>query len=216
MYHKFVEEFKISIEQLLPAYLVIFDLADTKRRNLYLGFSEVDKDIIEFDTLLKTHLQGIFKRVAGDKWVACITEQQLNYLPNLISMYAKEVTILAGWECTASAPNGTRLFIEEKSNVSLSRAIRCGYLCVKDINEVLIKVNELEEKVWSLPVNLPTSLEPTIDFHPPKWQCIPEGFLHPEYCPFCNGKNFDWLDGADDAAEGICKQCGAEVNFRYG
>ena len=130
-------------------------------------------------------------------------------------MYAKEVTIIAGWECTAIAPNGTRLFIEEKSNVPLSRAVRCGYLWVKDISEVPIKVNKLEEKVWSLPVNLPTSLEQTIDFDPPKWQCIPYNFQKPEYCPFCNGKNFDWLDGADDAAGGICKQCGAEVDFRY-
>ena len=216
MQHQVLEEFKLSIEPSLPAYLVIFNLADTKRRNLYLGHSEVDKDIIEFDTLLKTHLQGIFKRVAGDKWLACIAEQQLNYLPNLISSYAKEVPIIAGWECRAIAPNSTQIFIEEKSNVTLSRAVRCGYLWVKDVSEVLIKVNELEEKVWSLRVNSPTSLEQTIDFHPPKWQCIPEGFLHPEYCPFCNGKNFDWLGGADDGSSGTCKQCGADVDFKYG
>ncbi|MDB9509999.1 hypothetical protein PN499_02100 [Kamptonema animale CS-326] len=69
MRHQLVEEFKVLIEPFLPSYLVIFDLADTKRRNLYLGHSEVDKDIIEFDTLLKTHIQGIFKRIAGDRWV---------------------------------------------------------------------------------------------------------------------------------------------------
>lgn len=216
MYHKFVEEFKISIEQLLPAYLVIFDLADTKRRNLYLGFSEVDKDIIEFDTLLKTHLQGIFKRVAGDKWLACIAEQQLNYLPNLISSYAKEVTIVAGWECTAIAPNGTRIFIEEKNKVSIIRAVRCGYLWVKDITEIVTKVNELDEKVWMLPVNLPSSLEQKIDFAPPKWQCIYAIFPSTHDCPFCKGENFDWVDGTDDSSFGICKQCGADVDFRYG
>ncbi|HLO47387.1 MAG TPA: hypothetical protein VK211_03065 [Kamptonema sp.] len=215
MHYKFVEEFKVSIEQLLPAYLVIFDLADTKRRNLYLGHSEVDKDIIEFDTLLKTHLQGIFKRVAGDKWVACIAEQQLNYLPNLISSYANEVPIIAGWECTAIAPNGTRIFIEEKSNVTLSRAVRCGYLWVKEIGEVLIKVNELDEKAWMLPVNSPTSLEQTIDFHPPKWQCIYASFPDNYNCPFCDGTEFDDQEGTDDSSSGTCKQCGAVVDYRY-
>ncbi|WP_449416750.1 hypothetical protein [Phormidium nigroviride] len=40
MRHQLVEEFKILIEPFLPSYLVIFDLADTKRRNLYLGLAE--------------------------------------------------------------------------------------------------------------------------------------------------------------------------------
>ncbi|TAE95576.1 MAG: hypothetical protein EAZ79_18470 [Oscillatoriales cyanobacterium] len=80
-----LEEFKNSSELLLPAYLVIFDLADTKRRNNYLGHDEVDKDIIAFDNLLKDCVSlERCKRIAGDIWVACFTEHQLNDIPALI------------------------------------------------------------------------------------------------------------------------------------
>jgi GGDEF domain-containing protein len=67
---KLIAELKLCIEPLLPGYLVIFDLADTKRRNLYLGHKEVDKDILEFKALLKAHLRSSFQKNWG-RSMAC-------------------------------------------------------------------------------------------------------------------------------------------------
>lgn len=214
----YLEEFKNSLELLLPAYLVIFDLADTKRRNLYLGHLEVDKDIILFENLLKNCVSSErCKRVAGNKWVACLAEEQLNDIPNLISNYVQEVPILAGWECTAIDPNGNSIFIEEKRNVLISRAVRAGYLWIENVNQVIIKVNELLDPIWRLPVNILTSLESEVAVNSSRWKCVPAEILSlPEYCPYCHGTNFRWLGGADDCADGICTQCGSEVDFRYG
>jgi GGDEF domain-containing protein len=213
----YLQEFKNSIALLLPAYLVIFDLADTKRRNLYLGHSEVDKDIIAFDNLLKHCVSSeTYKRIAGDKWVACIAEEQLNDISDLIANYAQEIPISAGWECRAIDPNGNRIFIEEKRNVSIGRAVRCGYWWVENANELIIKVNELIDRVHSLPVNTLTSLESEIAVNSPKWRCVPAEILSlTVYCPYCHGINFSWSGGADDCSEGTCTQCGTDVDFRY-
>ncbi len=214
----YLEEFKNAIELLLPAYLVIFDLADTKRRNLYLGHPEVDKDIILFDNLLKNCVSSErCKRVAGDKWVACFAEEQLNDIPALISNYVQEVPISAGWECRARDPNGKSIFIEEKRNVLISRAVRAGYLGVENVNQVIIKVNELLDRVGWLPVNILTSLESEVAVNSPRWQCVPTEILSiTEYCPYCNGTDFHDLEGTDDSGEGICKQCGTQLDFHYG
>ena len=74
-----IAELKLCIEPVLPGYLAIFDLADTKRRNHYLGHAEVDKDILEFNTLLKSNVdEAAFQRIGGDKWVVFVTENKLN------------------------------------------------------------------------------------------------------------------------------------------
>ncbi|MBD1933592.1 MULTISPECIES: hypothetical protein [Cyanophyceae] len=211
-----IEELKLYIEPLLACYLAIFDLADTQRRNLYLGHEEVDKDIFEFNNLLAVRLaEGSFKRIGGDKWVVSVTQQQLNIIDNLILAYKKEVPISVGWECRAIAPNGTRVFIEEKRNVLISRAVRCGYLGIQNIDKVAVKVKELVEKVWRLPVNLAISVEQEVKITLPKWQCIIGNLPNILYnCPFCNCTGFNWLDGCDATSYGICKGCGAEVDFR--
>lgn len=204
-------------ELLLPAYVVIFDLADTKIRNFYLGHSEVDKDIIAFDNLLKNCVSSErYKRIAGDTWVACIAEQQLNDISALIANYAQEVPIFTGWECRAIDPKGNRMFLQEKRNVLISRAVRCGYLWVTDVNDVIVKVNELLDKIWSLPVNTLTSLESEIAVNSPQWRCIPAEISSlTKYCPYCHGTKFNWSEGGDDWSEGTCTQCGTEVDFRY-
>jgi GGDEF domain-containing protein len=212
-----LEEFKTSSQLLLPAYVVIFDLADTKRRSIYLGHRGVDKDIIAFDNLLKNCVSSQrCKRFEGDKWVACIAEQQLNDISALIANYAQEIPISAGWECRASDPHGNQIFIEEKRNVSIARAVRCGYLWAENANELIIKVNKLVDRVHRLPVNTFTSLESEVVVNSPKWRCVPAEILSlTEYCPYCNGTNFDWSGGADDCSEGTCTQCGTEVDFGY-
>jgi GGDEF domain-containing protein/predicted RNA-binding Zn-ribbon protein involved in translation (DUF1610 family) len=214
----FLEEFKKSSELLLPAYLVIFDLADTKRRNNYLGHDEVDKDIIAFDNLLKNCVSlERCKRIAGDIWVACFTEHQLNDIPALIVNYAQEVPIvLTLWKCEAIDPKGNSIFIEEERNVSICRAVRCGYLWVENVNELSFKVNELLDRVWSLPVNTLTSLESEVAVNLPKWQCIPtESLSVTQYCPYCNSTNLRWLRVDEDISEYICTQCGSQVIFSY-
>jgi GGDEF domain-containing protein len=211
-----IAELKLYIEPLLPGYLAIFDLADTKRRNLYLGHEEVDKDILEFDTLLKTHLGEAFKRIGGDRWVAFVTENQLNVFDRLILAYKKEVPISAGWECRAIAPNGTLVHIHQKNDVLLSRAVRCGYLGIQDTNEVATGLNDLLEKIWHSPVNSATCLRQKLTFTQPKWKCIIGNLPGIEFCPFCKGTEFEWLEGTDDTAYGICKGCRAEADFVYG
>lgn len=216
---KVLEEFELSIDPLLPAYLAIFDLAGTKIRNLYLGHQEVDKDIEFFNNLLKSTLskREFFKRIAGDKWIACVTEQQLYTFNEVISAYVKELVISVSWKCRGLASNGNRVLIENKTNILLARAVRCGYLSIRDINQTASKVNELVEKVWYLPVNLATSLEQDLNAALPNWKCI-VGDLpgNDEYCPSCNSKEFNWCEGTGDSNYGTCKQCGAKVDFSYG
>jgi GGDEF domain-containing protein len=210
-----IAELKLCIEPLLPGYLAIFDLADTKRRNLYLGHEEVDKDILEFNTLLKTHLGETFKRIGGDRWVAFVTENQLNVFDRLILAYKKEVPISAGWECRAIAPNSILVHIADKTDVLISRAVRCGYLNIQDINDVAARVNYLVEEIWHLPVNLAISLEQELTFNQPKWKCIIGNLPSTAYCPLCKGTKFEWLEGTDDTDYGICKGCSVEVDFMY-
>jgi hypothetical protein len=212
-----LEEFKRASNLLLPGYLVIFNLADTKRRGIYLGHRGVDKDIIAFDNLLKSCISSQkCKRADWDLWIACLAERQLKNIPGLIANYAQEVSIFAGWECRAIDPNGNQIFNEEKINVLISRAVRCGYLWVENANELIIKVNELVDRVHRLPVNTLTSLESEIAVNLPRWRCIPAeiGSLT-LYCPYCNGTTFQWSGGAYDCSEGICTQCGTDVDFRY-
>ncbi|MBD2048261.1 hypothetical protein H6F78_22135 [Coleofasciculus sp. FACHB-64] len=216
MRDQLIAELKLCIEPLLPGYLAIFDLADTKRRNLYLGHEEVDKDILGFDTLLKAHLGKAFKRIGGERWVAFVTENQLNVFDRLILAYQKEVPISAGWECRAIAPNSTLVHIEEKTDVLISRAVRCGYLNIQDINDVAARVNDLLEEIWRLPVNSATSLEQKLRSNQSKWKCIIGNLPSTAYCPFCKGTKFEWLEGTDDTAYGICMGCSAEVDFIYG
>lgn len=192
-----LEEFKKSSELLLPAYLVIFDLPDTARRNNYLGHDEVDKDIIAFDNLLKNCVSSErCKRIAVDIWVACFTEQQLNDIPDRISNYAQEVPIvLTVWRCKAIDPNGNSIFIEEKRTVLISRAVRCGYLWIENVNELIIKVNESLDRVRCLTVNTLTSLESEVAVNLPRWQCIPpESLSVTKYCPYCNSTDIRWLE----------------------
>lgn len=202
----------------MPAYLVIFDLADTRRRNNYLGHDEVDKDIIAFDNLLNNCVSSErCKRIAGDIWVACFTEQQLNDIPDLIVNYAQEVPIvLTVWRCEAINPNGNSIFIEEERTVSIGRAVRCGYLWVENINELIIKVNESLDRVRCLTVNTLTSLESEVAVNLPRWRCIPpESLSVTEYCPYCNSTDIRWL-GVRKNYKGICTQCGTQVIFRSG
>jgi hypothetical protein len=130
--------------------------------------------------------------------------------------YKKEVSISAGWECRAIAPNGTFVYIHQKNDVLLSRAVRCGYLNIQDINEVAARVNDLVEEIWRLPVNLAISLEKELTFNEPKWKCIIGNLPSAAYCPFCKGTKFEWIEGTDDTAYGTCKGCSAEADFIYG
>lgn len=212
-----LEELKRLIHPVLPTYLAIFDLADTKRRNLYLGFSEVDRDILEFETLLKNALDSLpFKRISGGQWIACLAESQLDTLSTLLLSYAKEAPIVTGWECRGIDSQGTVRCIEEKQTVLIRRAVRCGYVWIENIHELATILNEMLDKIWKVSVNIPTDLASDLPVNSPKWQCLSEHSPAPEYCPFCQGTRFDWSDGADDAATGTCQQCGAAVNFCYG
>jgi hypothetical protein len=60
-----LDEFKRDIVAYLPSLLVLFDLADAKRRNCHLGFRVVDRDIDELDRQVRisTGASGLAKRV---------------------------------------------------------------------------------------------------------------------------------------------------------
>ena len=67
-----LDQFKDAASGYLPGLLVLFDLADAKRRNCHLGHAIVDKDIEEFDRLLRSSIgnSGVAKRVRGASWLA--------------------------------------------------------------------------------------------------------------------------------------------------
>ncbi len=73
----------------LPGLLVLYDIADAKRRNCHLGCEAVDHDIAEMEQLVRISVgpSGLAKRVAGDKCLALYKSDSLMLVTALLSNY---------------------------------------------------------------------------------------------------------------------------------
>src|SRR5689334_337581 len=88
----FVNQFIESINSELPGYILLFNLADTKRRNLYLGFDNVDNELNLFDELIKEFINtdSKYKRVGGNDWLVLIKNDPTEIVEFLKNSYTTE------------------------------------------------------------------------------------------------------------------------------
>ncbi len=88
---------------LMPGYLAFFDLADLKRRNVFLGHLRGDQEITEFDALLRQCIGNseLVERYGGDEWFTFLPTHPEKVLTQIIDMFRKRMPIRFGWQCDA-------------------------------------------------------------------------------------------------------------------
>src|SRR5882724_6774310 len=97
-----LDEFKRDMTEHLPGLLVLFDIADAKRRNCHLGHLTVDKDIDEMNELVRISVgpNGLARRVGGDEWLAIYKTDSLKPVTTLLGKYHREQEFRVGWRST--------------------------------------------------------------------------------------------------------------------
>jgi len=212
-----LDEFKRDVPAYLPGMLVLFDLADAKRRNNHLGHLVVDDDIAEFDRLIQTSVgaSGLAKRVAGDKWLAIYQVGSLESVKALLIAYYRDQECLIGWRA-AGQKEGVTKVVERTVRARIIRALRCLYSVATYSPDVNGLIEQLFEHNYSLPPNTPLSLSEAINTKKKPWACVTAYPSENPFCPFCEGRDFDWDDGDDSvySGSGTCQNCGAEVDIR--
>jgi GGDEF domain-containing protein len=214
-----MNQFREAITPLLPGCLALFDLADTKRRNLHLGYNKVDQDIAWFEILLNQCIEttGIAKRIGGDKWIAFTVGSSPNYRA-LLQHYPQEEHVTIGVICRATSIRGDSIVVRKQIQATIFRAFRCLYTWLEDKANFDATLEILNTWLWQCSVNEVTVYdEATLMNRPqgPRWQCLSEEVMLDKECPFCKGRGFDWYDGATDCATGRCEKCGASCDFTF-
>jgi hypothetical protein len=214
----FVADLSPSAEKLLPCYLAAFNLANTKRRNLHLGWRRVDEDISIFDALLHDTFkleETIVKRVGGNEWVVFLHEKELPLLDKVILAYSEEIAHRAGWKCRGRSPSGEVRTIEKTSKVILVRAVRCGLFRIRGIQELTVLADQDLWPSQAVPPNKITLLDPGAKITRQPWTCVKGAIPADEYCPFCNGTAFKNDDGDDGGYSALCTSCSAELEILW-
>lgn len=213
---KFVDEFKESCLRYLPGTLVSFNMADTLRRNCHLGHLEVDKDIAEFDALLRQAigLKGLVKRVGGDIWLA-LHSHNSSLHQDILSQFHKEVPCEVGWRSTGER-QGSSKSVERLVPTKIIRDVRCVYFPVERRDQLTDTIEALLSSGLT-PPGIPTHLNGARIMHeqPDRWSCV-ETYPHEiPFCPFCEMDQFSWMDGESHvySGYGTCINCGATVSI---
>ncbi|HEV8357693.1 MAG TPA: hypothetical protein VGQ17_13150 [Gemmatimonadales bacterium] len=204
----------------LPGAVALLDIADAKTRNLYLGWRRVDGDIRELDGLA-AEIAGAGAgacRVAGDQWLlaGALTRARLD---QLLSRYDRTDQITA--RCISRARLGNQPWQEtvRTSVIPIRRALRAVYRpgC-RDLEELLAAWDSLQRAVKAAPVGSAVEVGeagPTPGSFEGRWRSA-ENPCGAWACPLCGKTDITWTGGADDASEGVCGSCGAELDFRTG
>ena len=212
--HQFVCAFQASLNLSSPGILALFNIAGTKRRNLHLGYEVVDKEIARLDELIAKEVKdrGDSKRIGGNEWLVFIYKRPIQLLEKICLEFADEQEIETGWKCIA-----TKGVIKKQARESiptiLRRSLRCIYTPLVDKQELPVIVEEFQNEIWKIPVNSPCLLKG--DRSKDTELKVTNQIYKSIYCPICRNTEFEWHGGADDSAEGSCKQCGAFCDFRY-
>src|SRR5262245_13853276 len=127
MNEKSIRQYMETVRTKLPGNILGFDLADTKRRNLYLGMNVMDKDIQDFDELLKQYftVDGVVIRISGDKWLCFFTNHPQESVNRLKDDYSTTTEIKVTWGCKAISRNHERKEIIKETHSKITRAYRC-------------------------------------------------------------------------------------------
>lgn len=213
-----LDQFKNGVSAYLPGLLVLFDLADTKRRNCHLGHNVVANDIEEFDRLAHTSVgsSGLVRRVDGNAWLALykLEPQSLQSLNALLSAYHKEQEMQVGWRSTGEKDSVQKV-VERTVPTTIIRAARCLYSAVTDPQEINGLIDELFEQCGGFAPTIPMQLSDIINGERTGWNCVTCYPAEMPFCPFCEQHEFDWDDGDGTiySGSGVCKNCGAHIRI---
>lgn len=207
----------------LPGSLVLFNLADTKRRNLYLSCERVDQDLAAFDALLHSHAQAPGRaccRIGGDTWLMVLPAGQEPSLQVLCDSFAASQPLEIYLRSRAEKPGQPAVEKTDTVTRVIARNLRAVYTpaaSAERLYDTFISLDR-EELGWA-PVGRILSLGQLQQLpHPEnfkRWQSLDDGG-QTLVCLLCNSQRFDWSGGAYDCAEGHCQTCGAEVDFSWG
>lgn len=210
------EIFKSAIVNMMPEYLAIFNLADTRSRSDYFGFQKVDEEIVKFTELLcnSTKYANYGMRIAGDKWLGFFVSSSFGAIQNLLDEFHEEKSILNGWKSVGRRGEITKSHTETVE-AKIVRAIRCIYSHLENHEEFEVLVDQLLSNDYGLPVDIPHNLEGIISHPRIRWNCISKYPENLPFCQFCNGRSFNWEDGDTTyyGGEGFCNNCGAYIGF---
>lgn len=212
-----VERLKQAVASLLPGYLALFNMAESKRRNLHLGFLTVNEDIAALGTLLGSHLGSLdaYGHWGGDRWWAFAPRAHLGAFAAVAAAFSQSMPITAGWECRAIAPDGTERTSRERREVLLHRGVRCGYVAIQQMDDLEPSLEALQAVSLRLAVGQATAIADLENLHPAAWHSISEAIPVNWYCPFCSSGQLVATGGTDNTAEGQCGGCGAELDIRF-
>jgi hypothetical protein len=213
-----VDTIRTRLGPRLPGAVALLDIADCKRRNLYLGWRRVDADIHELDAVVTATGGAAGCRVAGDQWMMAgkLTPESL---AALIAGFDRTDAIEV--RCISRARQGGGLWKEatHAETIPIRRTVRCLYVASRpNVDSLLAEWETLQTAVKTSPVAAVTderSVPPPVPGLGERWRSAADP-CREWRCLFCGGTEFTWTGGADDASEGICEACGAEVDFRIG
>jgi len=212
-----LDEFKAEMAANLPGLLVLYDLADAKRRNCHLGHQAVDCDIDELNQLVRTSVgpSGLAKRVAGDKWLALYKTDSLVPVAALLSSYHKEQEFLVGWKCTGEK-DGHNKVMERTVCSTIVRCLRCIYFFTTASQEPVALIEKLLEHNYRVPPGIPCILSDAARMKTTGWSCVSSYPSEAPFCPFCERSDFEWIDGDGSvySGSGTCRVCRASITIQ--
>ncbi len=200
-----------------PCDVVLFNLADTKRRNSHLGFDVVSEDIATFDALVSrlTDRESGERsaRVSGDEWLFLGASGRA-FAQAILAEYSLTEPYRAGWRCRATK-DGEEKTVLAVTTTSLTRTARVVGGVVSTRDELESVTARLADRVWQAPIATFTLLEDLVPPTTPRWECVAAYPTRKYYCPFCTGTAFEWTDGdgAVYSGDATCKTCNAELSF---
>jgi hypothetical protein len=209
---------RARLARVLPGAAALLDIADCKRRNLYLGWRRVDADIHELDSLVGSTAGAAGCRVAGDQWMMAgkLTPEGL---AALIARFDRTDAVEV--RCITRARQGGGPWKEalHAETIPIRRTVRCLYLPSRPtVDSLLDEWEALQTAVKTSPVAEVTderSAPTPVPGLGERWRSAADP-CREWRCLLCGGTGFTWTGGADDASEGVCEACGAEVDFRIG
>jgi len=211
-----LDEFKRDMTGHLPGLLVLFDIADAKRRNCHLGHLTVDKDIDEMNELVRISVgpDGLARRVGGDEWLAIYKTDSLKPFTTLLGTYYREQEIRVGWKATGEKDGSVKV-AERIVSSKIIRSLRCIYTFATSVEDAGVSVEKLLDHNYGLPPNIPIPLSDIADIKKSGWSCVTDYPVELPFCPFCEGRDFTWIDGDSSVYSGwgTCRACGANVDI---
>jgi GGDEF domain-containing protein len=212
-----LDQYKHEIATYLPGLLVLFDMADSKRRNGHLGHQVVDGDIEELDQRVGTSVAplGLAKRVRGDKWLVLYKTDSLEPVAELLRAYRKEQKFLVGWTCSGEK-NGESKMVERTASSTIVRSLRCVYCFVAVSDDSAALIEKLLQHGHRAPPDIPCALSDAANMERTGWSCVSSYPAEMPFCPFCEKTEFEWIDGDGNvySGSGTCKFCGASIDIR--